>query len=76
MSKAKFEITQVIKDTELIDNARGGNKAEALFTVKYRVRFHNTMSMDAQELLWASDELDAYNKAKHIIRDKQSHGEF
>lgn len=76
MSKFKFEITQVVKDTELIDNARGDGKTQAIFTVKYRVRFHNTMSMDAQEVLWASDELDAYNKAKHIIKDKQSHGEF
>ena len=74
--KFKFEITQVVKDTELIDNARGDGKTQAIFTVKYRVRFHNTMSMDAQEVLWASDELDAYNTAKQIIKDKQSHGEL
>jgi len=74
--KFKFEITQVVRDTDLVENARGDGKTQAIFTVKYRVRFHNTMSMDAQEVLWASDELDAYNKAKQIIRDKQSHGEF
>jgi hypothetical protein len=74
--KFKFEITQVVKDTELIliDNAMGDNQDLAIFTVKYRVRVNKKLSMDSQKVLWASDELDAYNKAKQIIKDKITSG--
>ncbi len=68
--KFKLEITQVIRNTDVITNAMGDNQDKAIFTVKYRVRFHNTMTMDSEEVLWASDELDAYNKAKQIIKEK------
>lgn len=70
MSKFKFEIIKVVCNTSPIPNAMGDNQDKAIFTVKYRVRFHNTMTMDSEEVLWASDELDAYNRAKQLIKEK------
>ncbi len=71
--KFKFEITQVIRNTGVITNAMGDNQDKAIFTVNYQVRFHSHMNMFAQEVLWAEDELDAYNKAKQIIKNKKEH---
>jgi hypothetical protein len=71
---SKFEITQVVRDTDVIANAMGDNQDLAIFTVKYRVRVNKKLSMDSQKVLWASDELDAYNKAKQIIKDKITSG--
>ncbi len=73
MSKVKTEIMSIVKSTELVENANGTNKALAVFTVNYQVRFHSHMNMFAQEVLWAEDELDAYNKAKQIIKNKKEH---
>lgn len=76
MKKTKAEIISVIKGTNHVQNAQGDGKSKAVYEVAYRVRFHNAMSMDAKEIVLAEDELDAYNIAKQIIKDKQSHGEF
>jgi uncharacterized protein YktA (UPF0223 family) len=76
MSKIKTEIISVIKSTNHVQNAQGDGKSKAVYEVKYRVRFHNAMSMDAEEIVLAEDELDAYSIAKQIIKEKQSHGEF
>jgi hypothetical protein len=66
---SKFEITQVTRNTDEIDNAMGDNQVLAIFTVKYRVRVNKKLSMDREEVLFAKDELDAYNKAKQIIKE-------
>jgi uncharacterized protein YktA (UPF0223 family) len=76
MKKTKTEIISVIKSTNHVQNAQGDGKSKAVYEIKYRVRFHNAMSMDAEEIVLAEDELDAYRIAKQIIKDKQSHGEF
>jgi hypothetical protein len=66
----KIEIVSVIRNTEAITNATGDNQARAIFTVKYRVRINKKLTMDSEEVLFASDELDAYQRAKQLIKDK------
>lgn len=64
---SKHEILQVRRDTDLVENARGDNRTQAIFTVIYKVRINKKMTMTKELVLWAEDELDAYNKAKHEI---------
>ena len=59
-----------------MENAQGDNRTKAIFTVIYKTRINKKMTMTKEIVLWAEDELDAYNIAKQIIKDKQSHGEF
>ena len=62
----KIEIVSVIRNT--LENGEGD--ARAIFTVKYRVRVNKKLTVDDEEVLFASDELDAYQRAKQFIKDK------
>jgi hypothetical protein len=66
---SKFEITQVIKNTDQIENAMGNGKTLAIYTVKYRYRVNKKLSMDSEVVTWASDELEAYQFAQRQIND-------
>jgi len=70
----KIEIVSVIRNTEAITNATGDNQARAIFTVKYRVRVNKKLTVDGEEVLFASDELDAYQRAKQFIKDRKDRG--
>ena len=63
----KFEILSVIRNT--LENEMGDTRA--IFTVKYNVRINKKITIDGEEVLFASDELDAYNRAKQIISRKE-----
>jgi transcription elongation factor len=63
----KFEILSVIRNT--LENEMGDTRA--IFTVKYKVRINKKITIDGEEVLFASDELDAYNRAKQIISRKE-----
>lgn len=67
---SKHEILQVRKDTDLVENAQGDNRTQAIFTVIYKVRINKKMTMTKELVLWAEDELDAYNKAKYKIHEE------
>jgi len=66
----KFEITQVLRDTESVISSMVDNEGNGRFIVKYRVRVNKKLTIDDEEVLFASDELDAYQRAKHFIKDK------
>jgi hypothetical protein len=63
----KFEILSVIRNT--LENEMGNTLA--IFTVKYKVRINKKITIDGEEVLFASDELDAYNRTKQIISRKE-----
>ena len=63
----KFEILSVIRNT--LENEMGDTRA--IFTVKYKVRINKKITIDGEEVLFASDELDAYNRTKQIISRKE-----
>lgn len=64
---SKFEIKRLSRYTELIPNARGDGVSQSIYTVEYVVRINKKLTMTKELTLWATDELDAYNKARHEI---------
>ena len=64
---SKFEILQVRRDTDPIENAQGDNRTQGIFTVIYKVRINKKLTMSKELTLWAEDELDAYQQARHKI---------
>ena len=63
---SKFEITKVVKGhADFADYL--SVDGESFYQVEYKVRINKKVSMTKELLLWATDELDAYNKAKHKI---------
>lgn len=66
----KFEITQVLRDTESVISSMVDNEGNGRFIVKYRVRINKKLTIESEEVLFAKDELDAYNRAKHFIKAK------
>lgn len=70
MKKYKVEILSVIRNTDDIENAQGDGKTRAIFTVKYRVRANKMLALDREEVLFAEDELSAYNLAKQLVKER------
>ena len=60
----------VKRETDDIQNAQGDGKTKAVYTVKYRVRTNKMLALDREEVLFAEDELSAYNLAKQIIKER------
>lgn len=64
---SKFEILRVRRYTELIPDAQGDGVSKSIYLVDYKVRINKKLTMTKEITVWATDELDAYNKAKHEI---------
>lgn len=64
---SKFEIDFVKRETDPIDI---DGVMQGLYLVRYKVRMNKKLTMTREIAVWASDELEAYTKAKHEIQSK------